>query len=180
MTVWPEQSQHACNEAADHQVVKKGRGSSYESPPPPPAIPPRQPRNQNPVNSNVANTATTSTAITNSNTAIKEDKSSNQVNGTGRSKGAPTLHRQGAINFESSHPPGFEPRTTGLGLDHQQSIESTTSNQSHINQLRRPRSLTHQSVGSQHGFSLFGSVDSEQSVPRTAPLATPEQVSKSL
>ena len=30
-------------------------------------------------------------------------------------------------------------------------------------------------MGSQHGFSLFGSVDSEQSVPRTAPLATPEQ-----
>ena len=40
---------------------------------------------------------------------------------------------------------------------------------------RRPRSLTHQSAGSSHGFSLFGSVDSEQSVPRTAPLATPEQ-----
>ena len=87
-------------------------------------------------------------------------------------------YRQGAINFgDSSHPPGFEPRTAGLGLDHQQSIESTTSNQSHLNQLRRPRSLTHQSVGSQHGFSMFGSVDSEQSVPRTAPLATPEQVS---
>ena len=153
--------------------MKKGRGSSYESPPPPPAIPPRQPRNQNPVNSNVANTSTTSTAITNSNAAIKEDKSSNQVNGTGRSKGAPTLHRQGAINFDSSSHPG-------LSLDHQQSIESTTSNQSHINQLRRPRSLTHQSVGSQHGFSLFGSVDSEQSVPRTAPLATPEQVSQLL
>ena len=86
--------------------------------------------------------------------------------------------RQGAINFgDSSHPPGFEPRTAGLGLDHQQSIESTTSNHSHLNQLRRPRSLTHQSVGSQHGFSMFGSVDSEQSVPRTAPLATPEQVS---
>ena len=112
--------------------------------------------------------------------AIKEDKSSSNTQVNGRSKGAPTLHRQGAINFESSHPPGFEPRTAGLGLDHQQSIESTTSNQSHINQLRRPRSLTHQSVGSQHGFSLFGSVDSEQSVPRTAPLATPEQVSKSL
>lgn len=39
----------------------------------------------------------------------------------------------------------------------------------------RPRSLTHQSVSSQHGFSMFGSVDSEQSIPRTAPLATPEQ-----
>ena len=32
-----------------------------------------------------------------------------------------------------------------------------------------------QSIGSSHGFSMFGSVDSEQSVPRTAPLATPEQ-----
>ena len=164
MTVWPEQGQHACNEAADHQVVKKGRGSSYESPPPPPAIPPRQPRNPG-GNANIATTNATT------NGAIKEDKSSNQVNGSSRSKGAPTLHRQGAINFDSNHP--------GLGLDHQQSIESTTSNQSHINQLRRPRSLTHQSVGSQHGFSLFGSVDSEQSVPRTAPLATPEQVSQS-
>ena len=30
-------------------------------------------------------------------------------------------------------------------------------------------------MGSSHGFSMFGSVDSEQSVPRTAPLATPEQ-----
>ena len=71
------------------------------------------------------------------------------------------VFRQGAISYDSGGPIG-----------EQQSIESTSSNQSH---LRRPRSLTHQSVGSQHGFSLFGSVDSEQSVPRTAPLATPEQ-----
>ena len=41
---------------------------------------------------------------------------------------------------------------------------------------RRPRSLTQASVGSIHAFSMFGSVDSEQSLPRTAPLATPEQV----
>jgi hypothetical protein len=41
---------------------------------------------------------------------------------------------------------------------------------------RRPRSLTQQSVSSIHAFSMFGSVDSEQSLPRTAPLATPEQV----
>jgi hypothetical protein len=41
---------------------------------------------------------------------------------------------------------------------------------------RRPRSLTQQSVGSIHAFSMFGSVDSEQSLPKTAPLATPEQV----
>jgi hypothetical protein len=41
---------------------------------------------------------------------------------------------------------------------------------------RRPRNLTQQSVGSIHAFSMFGSVDSEQSLPRTAPLATPEQV----
>jgi hypothetical protein len=42
------------------------------------------------------------------------------------------------------------------------------------NASRRPRSLTQQSVAS---FSMFCSVDSEQSLPRTAPLATPEQVS---
>ena len=40
------------------------------------------------------------------------------------------------------------------------------------NASRRPRSLTQQSVAS---FSMFCSVDSEQSLPRTAPLATPEQ-----
>ena len=41
-----------------------------------------------------------------------------------------------------------------------------------VNVSRRPRSLTQQSVAS---FSMFCSVDSEQSLPRTAPLATPEQ-----
>ena len=53
LTVWPQQGQHACNEAAEHQVVKKGRGASYESPPP--ALPPRQPRN-NPANTSITAT----------------------------------------------------------------------------------------------------------------------------
>ena len=52
LTVWPQQGQHACNEAAEHQVVKKGRGASYESPPP--ALPPRQPRNNPATNANIA------------------------------------------------------------------------------------------------------------------------------
>ena len=105
MTVWPQQGQHACNnEAAEHQVVKKGRGASYESPPPP-AIPPRHPRNNpvpppppppgfepRPSGNNPAN-STTIPPINNATAIIKEDKSStNQANG--RSKGAPTLHRQ--------------------------------------------------------------------------------------
>ena len=104
LTVWPQQGQHACNnEAAEHQVVKKGRGASYESPPPP-AIPPRHPRNNpvppppppgfepRPSGNNPAN-STTIPPINNATANIKEDKSStNQANG--RSKGAPTLHRQ--------------------------------------------------------------------------------------
>ena len=104
LTVWPQQGQHACNnEAAEHQVVKKGRGASYESPPPP-AIPPRHPRNNpvppppppgfepRPSGNNPAN-STTIPPINNATAIIKEDKSStNQANG--RSKGAPTLHRQ--------------------------------------------------------------------------------------
>ena len=102
--MWPQQGQHACNnEAAEHQVVKKGRGASYESPPPP-AIPPRHPRN-NPVppppppgfeprpSGNTPANSTTIPPINNATAIIKEDKSStNQANG--RSKGAPTLHRQ--------------------------------------------------------------------------------------
>ena len=120
LTVWPQQGQYACNEAADHQVVKKGRGASYESPPP--AIPPRYPRNVPPPGFEPRTSGNNSTT----NNAIKEDKSStNQANGR-------SLQRQGAINFDSSYPPGLEPRTAGLGLDHQQSVESTTSNQSHI------------------------------------------------
>ena len=112
MTVWPQQGQHACNnEAAEHQVVKKGRGASYESPPPP-AIPPRHPRNNpvpppppppgfepRPSGNNPAN-STTIPPINNATAIIKEDKSStNQANG--RSKGAPTLHRQ-AKSFKYS------------------------------------------------------------------------------
>lgn len=56
--------------------------------------------------------------------------------------------------------------------------EKTLNRQSAIEEglRQRPQSLTHTSLGSTQGFSLFGSVDSEQSVPRTAPLATPEQV----
>ena len=54
--------------------------------------------------------------------------------------------------------------------------QSTISVDSSVDSIsRRPRVLLHQSMGSSHGFSMFGSVDSEQSVPRTAPLATPEQ-----
>ena len=124
LTVWQQSENSASNEADDHQVVKRGRGSSYgaaskkrNSVPPP--IPMR--------------------------------------NKSQESKKA-SLHRQGAVSYE---PPG------GSAPREQHSIDSTTS--SHP---RRPRSLTH---GSVHGFSLFGSVDSEQSVPRTAPLATPEQ-----
>ena len=109
--MWPQQGQHACNnEAAEHQVVKKGRGASYESPPPP-AIPPRHPRNNpvppppppgfepRPSGNNPAN-STTIPPINNATAIIKEDKSStNQANG--RSKGAPTLHRQ-AKSFKYS------------------------------------------------------------------------------
>ncbi len=73
-------------------------------------------------------------------------------NGTTSRRGAGNLHRQGAI---------------GQQQQQQDDPESLTP--------RRPRSLTHQGSCSQQGFSLFGSVDSEQSVPRTAPLATPEQ-----
>ena len=58
--------------------------------------------------------------------------------------------------------------TSGLTDSHESGI-------SNPGQPRRPRSLTQQSVGSMHAFSMFGSVDSEQSLPRTAPLATPEQ-----
>ena len=58
-------------------------------------------------------------------------------------------------------------------LLHRQSTISVDSSVDSIS--RRPRVLMHQSIGSSHGFSMFGSVDSEQSVPRTAPLATPEQ-----
>ena len=60
----------------------------------------------------------------------------------------------------------------------QEQVQEQPSTAASIGPTRRPKSLTHQSVGSnsiQGGLSLFGSLDSEQSVPRTAPLATPEQ-----
>ena len=119
LTVWQQNDNTASSEADDHQVVKRGRGSSYGTTKKRNSVPPPIPlRNKS------------------------QDRKA-------------SLHRQGAVSYEPS------------GAPREQSIESTTS--SHA---RRPRSLTH---GSVHGFSLFGSVDSEQSVPRTAPLATPEQ-----
>ena len=124
LTVWQQSENSASNEADDHQVVKRGRGSSYGACKKRNSVPPPIPmRNKS-----------------------QENKKA-------------SLHRQGAVSYETSGGPA--PRE-------QHSIESTTSS----HHPRRPRSLTH---GSVHGFSLFGSVDSEQSVPRTAPLATPEQ-----
>ncbi|TRY80057.1 hypothetical protein TCAL_06772 [Tigriopus californicus] len=46
-----------------------------------------------------------------------------------------------------------------------------------VDNPRRPNTLSRHGLGSSQshgGLSIFGSVDSEQSVPRTAPLATPE------
>ena len=87
------------------------------------------------------------------------------------------LRRQYAIQSSTSIDTGSminEGCTSNSNVFQLQNTLSIESVEGHIVH-RRPRSLIHQSAGSLQGFSLFGSVDSEQSVPRTAPLATPEQ-----
>ena len=87
------------------------------------------------------------------------------------------LRRQCAIQSSSSIDAGSmknEGCSSSSNVFQLQNTLSIESVEGHIVH-RRPRSLIHQSAGSLQGFSLFGSVDSEQSVPRTAPLATPEQ-----
>jgi hypothetical protein len=142
LTLWQNDNSNSV-EADDHQVVKKGRGCAYgTAQDQPPKIPPRRPIKK----------------------AQQNDEMPSLTCGTnGMKKGHASLHRQGAISYDSSGP------------REQQSLESIMDSSVVQGPPRRPTSLTHQSVSSSHGFSVFGSVDSEQSVPRTAPLATPEQ-----
>ena len=101
-------------------------------------------------------------------------------NSTNRSSRNHPLHRQCAVQSSLSIDTGgvaneaFSSNSNTLQLQNTLSIESVEGQTNHMLH-RRPRSLIHQSAGSLQSFSLFGSVDSEQSVPRTAPLATPEQ-----
>ncbi len=189
LTLWQNGS-HGDDEADQHQVVKRGRGSDYgldqdhqDQPQPPPAQPqhapklgqikqqhhggglvklrPKKAANPAPLPSDVE-------VAEDLDVATDLPGSHAMTNAMKRASGEilrSHLHRQSAVSYEV--PLRNQPSS--------ESMDSTVSGAA-AGPPRRPRSLTHQSVGSSHGgFSLFGSVDSEQSVPRTAPLATPEQ-----
>ena len=92
------------------------------------------------------------------------------------------LRRQCAIQSSTSIDTGSltnEGCSSNSNIFRLQNTISIESVEGHAGR-RRPRSLIHQSAGSLQGFSLFGSVDSEQSVPRTAPLATPDPIDPGL
>ena len=113
-----------------------------------------------------------------------DTKQASSVSGLLNSSNRPprnhSLHRQCAvqsclsIDTEGVTTEMTSSNSNTIQLQNTFSIESVEGQASHV-LYRRPRSLINQSAGSLQSFGLFGSVDSEQSVPRTAPLATPEQ-----
>ena len=159
----------ATSAAGNHDRSPKGAGLSF-----PPPLPPRGNLRLHPA---VLRRSTTKPTLERSKALFRQSFPASGASNQGL---IPTV----SIEDEGPTDPDKETTQSALTLNRQPPVlhrQGAVSNENILESSdlaghRRPRSLMHQSAGSSSaGFSLFGSVDSEQSVPRTAPLATPEQ-----